>query len=179
MPGLYRSDFGNARHVNALAKRHRPYCLSRPRAGPSSLALGVKRAPLRIRGDGAPGGAAVIVKDPHLLAKMRKRLPARHPSTFQCPGSFAAVWFRFDTVVNGTAAPGRALRGPSDRGVTPNPTATPSASSWRAARIGRRAEPRHRPGAWEERSSPARGRRILLHHQTPLDDAPRLSRTKI
>ena len=33
------------------------------------------------------------------------------------------------------------------------------------------------PGAWEERSSPARGRRILLHHQTPLDDAPRLSRT--
>ena len=33
------------------------------------------------------------------------------------------------------------------------------------------------PGAWEARSSPARGRRILLHHQTPLDDAPRLSRT--
>ena len=99
MPGLYRSDFGNARHVNALAKRHRPYCLSRPRAGPSSLALGVKRAPLRIRGDGAPGGAAVIVKDPHLLAKMRKRLPARHPNIVQCPGSFAAVWFRFDTIV--------------------------------------------------------------------------------
>ena len=36
MPGLYRSDFGNARHVNALAARHRPYSLSRPRAGPSS-----------------------------------------------------------------------------------------------------------------------------------------------
>jgi hypothetical protein len=52
-------------------------------------------------------------------------------------------------------------------------TPQPSASSWRAARIGRRAEPRRRPSAWEERSSPARGRRIRLHHQTPLDDAPR------
>jgi hypothetical protein len=30
MRGLYRSDFGNARYVNALAKRHRPYSLSRP-----------------------------------------------------------------------------------------------------------------------------------------------------
>ena len=53
----------------------------------------------------------------------------------------------------------------------------PSASSWQAARIGHRAEPRRRPSAWEERSSPARGRRILLHHQTPHDDAPRSSRT--
>jgi hypothetical protein len=54
----------------------------------------------------------------------------------------------------------------------------PSASSWQAARIGHRAEPRRRPSAWEERSSPARGRRIRLHHQTPHDDAPRSSRTQ-
>src|SRR5262245_14153125 len=68
--------------------RHRPYSLSRPRAGRSSLGL----LPLRMRGDGAPGGAAVVRQCPDLLAKMRKRLPARHPDIFQCPGSFAVVF---------------------------------------------------------------------------------------
>ena len=107
------------------------------------------------------------------------------------------------TVVNGMPAPGRAFRAPSRSGVsrsevaasphrdcrhylTASParhcgqasTAAPSASSWRAAHIGHQAEPRRRPSAWEERSSPARGRRIRLHHQTPHDDAPRSSRTQ-
>ena len=93
-------------------------------------------------------------------------------------------------VVNGIAAPGRAFRlrrliGGSPTDVASAPTGmaffsvgalrqtraslngSPSASSWQAARIGHRAEPRRRPSAWEERSSPARGRRIRLHHQTP------------
>ena len=107
------------------------------------------------------------------------------------------------TVVNGMPAPGRAFRAAvliggfprSEAAASPHrdcrhyltasparncgqaSTAAPSASSWRAARIGHQAEPRRRPSAWEERSSPARGRRIRLHHQTPHDDAPRSSRT--
>ena len=106
------------------------------------------------------------------------------------------------SVVNGISAPGRAFRFGAAQALPVVPAVrmatlwaaidrqelirqafgkalptTPSASSWQAAHIGHRAEPRRRPSAWEERSSPARGRRILLHHQTPHDDAPRLSRT--
>ena len=149
------------------------------------------------------GALPSSVQDPHLLAEMRKRLPARHPNISQCPGSFAAVFFRFahSRKRNACAGPRFPGRRP-DRGFPPirgcreyppglpsflaaSParncgqasTAAPSASSWRAARIGHQAEPRRRPSAWEERSSPARGRRIRLHHQTPHDDAPRSSRT--
>jgi hypothetical protein len=42
--------------------RHRPYSLSRPRAGPSSCPSWMRGVPLRIRGDGAPGGTAVVVE---------------------------------------------------------------------------------------------------------------------
>jgi len=41
------------------------------------------------------GALPSSVQYPHLLAEMRKRLPARHPNISQCPGSFAAVFFRF------------------------------------------------------------------------------------
>ncbi len=51
-------------------------------------------SPLRIRGDGAPGGAAVVGSISASPCEMRKRLPARHPNIFQCPGSFADVFFR-------------------------------------------------------------------------------------
>jgi hypothetical protein len=125
-------------------------------------------------------------------------------TSLKCPGSFAAVFFRFahSRKRNACAGPRFPGRRP-DRGFPPirgcreyppglpsflaaSParncgqasTAAPSASSWRAARIGHQAEPRRRPSAWEERSSPARGRRIRLHHQTPHDDAPRSSRTQ-
>jgi len=47
----------------------------------------------------------------------------------------------------------------------------PSASSWRAALIGRQTGSRCRTGTCLRGTQ--RGRRILLHHQTPLDDAPR------
>jgi len=149
------------------------------------------------------GALPSSVQDPHLLAEMRKRLPARHPNISQCPGSFAAVFFRFAlsrkrNACAGPRFPGRRLdRGFPDPRLPSRPhrdcrhyltasparncgqasTAAPSASSWRAAHIGHQAEPRRRPSAWEERSSPARGRRIRLHHQTPHDDAPRSSRT--
>ena len=123
-------------------------------------------------------------------------------TSLKCPGSFAVVFFRFAhsrkrNCCAGPRFPGTVLIGGSRSEVafasppglpsflTASParncgqasTAAPSASSWRAAHIGHQAEPRRRPSAWEERSSPARGRRIRLHHQTPHDDAPRLSRT--
>ena len=148
------------------------------------------------------GALPSSVQDPHLLAEMRKRLPARHPNISQCPGSFAAVFFRFAhsrkrNACAGPRFPDRRLDRISRSEVASSPhrdcrhyltasparncgqasTAAPSASSWRAAHIGHQAEPRRRPSAWEERSSPARGRRIRLHHQTPHDDAPRSSRT--
>ena len=53
------------------------------------------------------------------------------------------------------SASGRAFRDRPDDGRPP------SASSWRAARIGRQAEPRRRPGAWPARH--ARGRRPAPH----------------
>jgi hypothetical protein len=53
------------------------------------------------------------------------------------------------------SASGRAFRDRPDGGRPP------SASSWRAARIGRQAEPRRRPGAWPARH--ARGRRPAPH----------------
>jgi len=124
-------------------------------------------------------------------------------TSLKCPGSFAAVFFRFALSRKRNACAGPRFPGTVSIGgfprsevaasphrdcrhyLTASParncgqasTAAPSASSWRAAHIGHQAEPRRRPSAWEERSSPARGRRIRLHHQTPHDDAPRSSRT--
>jgi len=161
------------------------------------------RSPSGYEGMARQGALPSSVQYPHLLAEMRKRLPARHPNISQCPGSFAAVFFRFAhsrkrNACAGPRFPGTVLIGGFPRSevaasphrdcrhyLTASParncgqasTAAPSASSWRAAHIGHQAEPRRRPSAWEERSSPARGRRIRLHHQTPHDDAPRSSRT--
>ena len=176
-------------------KRHRPYSLSRPRAGLSSL------SPPDTRGWRARGRCR---RRFNIRISLRKCGSASRRATRTSlnarahlrPSSSASP-----TVVNGMPAPGRAFRAPSRsdfpiRGCREYPpglpsflaasparncgqasTAAPSASSWRAAHIGHQAEPRRRPSAWEERSSPARGRRIRLHHQTPHDDAPRSSRT--
>ena len=197
---LNRSDIRfTFQTANSGDERHRPYSLSRPRAGPSSLRLS---SPPDARGWRARGRCRRRFKIRISLRKCgsasrratRTSLNARahlRPSSSASP-----------TVVNGMPAPGRAFRAPSRSGVsrsevassphrdcrhylTASParncgqasTAAPSASSWRAAHIGHQAEPRRRPSAWEERSSPARGRRIRLHHQTPHDDAPRSSRT--
>jgi hypothetical protein len=144
--------------------------------GPGQARLPFVSVPLRMRGDGAPGGAAVVRQCPHLLAKMRKRLPARHPDRFSLSGLICGrLHSASPTVVNGTCCaglrfPGRRLRA-GRNGHTPQP-----APGWRLVVAAGRGTARG-PGAWEARSSPARGRRILLHHQTPLDDAPRLSRT--
>ena len=82
---------------------------------PSSL------VPSGYEGMARQGALPSSVQDPHLLAEMRKRLPARHPNISQCPGSFAAVFFRFAhsrkrNACAGPRFPGRRL----DRGF-PDP----------------------------------------------------------
>jgi len=185
------------RRQPAKPKRHRPYSLSRPRAGLSSF------SPPDTRGWRARGRCRRRFKIRISLRKCGSASRRATRTSLKCPGSFAAVFFRFAlsrkrNACAGPRFPGRRLdRGFPDPRLPSRPhrdcrhyltasparncgqasTAAPSASSWRAAHIGHQAEPRRRPSAWEERSSPARGRRIRLHHQTPHDDAPRSSRT--
>src|SRR5262249_14163694 len=106
--------------VASPGKRHHPYSLSRPRVGPSFFSL---LHPSTYEGDGAPGGATIVLccRTP---SREHGRLPARHHGVL-------------------LTAPGRAFRWPlpfSGNGHA-------SASSWQAAPIGHRAEPRRRPGA--------------------------------
>jgi len=180
-------------------KRHRPYSLSRPRAGPSSLRLS---SPPDARGWRARGRCRRRFKIRISLRKCGSASRRATRTSLKCPGSFAAVFFRFAlsrkrNACAGPRFPDRRLDRISRSEVASSPhrdcrhyltasparncgqasTAAPSASSWRAAHIGHQAEPRRRPSAWEERSSPARGRRIRPHHQTPHDDAPRSRRT--
>ena len=78
-------------------------CPGRRPVFPSSL-------PLRTRGDGAPGGAAVVVKYPHSPSGMRKRLPARHPNrSLTARAHLRTVFFRF-ALSRKRTAPGRAFR---------------------------------------------------------------------
>ena len=74
------------------------------------------------------------------------------------PGLFAGVLL---------TAPGRAFRWPFQ--LAKRTIRQPS--SWRAALVGHQTGSRCRPGACL-RGTPA-GAASLLHHQTPLDDAPR------
>jgi hypothetical protein len=131
--------------------RHHPYCLARPRVGPSSLCL-----PSKMRGMARQGAQPLFFVCPHSLSEIRGAARRATQTSLRSPGLFAASSFLRRAALF-VAAPNRGgLRQPS---------------SWRAAPIGRQAEPRRRPGACFARH--ARGRRILLHHQTPLDDAPR------
>ena len=66
------------------------------------------------------GALPSSVQDPHLLAEMRKRLPARHPNMFNARAHLRPSSSASPTVVNGTAAPGRAFRAPSRSGF-PDP----------------------------------------------------------
>src|SRR6188508_278421 len=50
---------------------------------------------LRMRGDGAPGGAAVVGSRSASPCGNAEAPPGAPPEHVQCPGSFAAVFFRF------------------------------------------------------------------------------------
>ena len=56
------------------------------------------------------GALPSSVQDPHLLAEMRKRLPARHPNMFNVRAHLRPSSSASPTVVNGMPAPGRAFR---------------------------------------------------------------------
>ena len=51
--------------------------------------------PLRMRGDGAPGGAAVVGSISASPCGDAEAPPGAPPEHLQCPGSFAVVFFRF------------------------------------------------------------------------------------
>ena len=103
-------------------------------------------SPLKDEGDGAPRGATIVLCVPAFPLGNTGRRSARHPDKLAQSGLICGVFL---------PAPGRAFRGRPKQGRPP------SASSWRAAPIGRQAEPRRRPGACFARH--ARGRRIRPH----------------
>ena len=112
------------------------------------------------RGWRARGRCRRRFKYPHLLAEMRKRLPARHPNIFQCPGSFAAVFFRFAhsrkrNCCAGPRFPGTVLIGVSrsEAAVASSP-GLPSFLMASPARTAGRPQRPHR--------QPAPGRRLVL-----------------
>ena len=154
-----------------------------------------------MRGDGAPGGAAVvgsISASPCEDAEAPPGAPPEH--LLDARAHLRSSSSASPTVVNGIPAPGRAFRfracracrsvlpsaGPLwvavERQMAFRQTAGRLTSVSQLLAGGSYWPPGGAPAppeCWEERSSPARGRRILLHHQTPLDDAPRSSRTPV
>ena len=157
-------DAGERAHLNArfsdslcqtAAKRHHPYSLIEAPGRPVVLLFFSPLA--NSEGDGAPSGAAFVCQCPRSLSGSRERLSARHPDKAR------AVWAYFAGVF--LTAPGalfvdqRTL--PAIRQPAPGRRLLLAAGrSPGAARV--RAVRQH-----------TRGRRIRLHHQTPLDDAPR------
>ena len=135
------------------AKQHRPYYLSRPRVGPSSFS---SFSPRQSEGDGAPSGATIVIVCPRPLARPRGAARRATQTSLRSPGLFAGVFL---------TAPGRAFRGRPKHGRPPSAKLLAGSPYWPP---GGAPAP---PGCVLARH--ARGRRILLHHQTPLDDAPR------
>jgi len=77
--------------------RHHPYCLARPRVGPSSRCL-----PSNDEGDGAPRGATIVIVCPQSLSEPRGAARRATRTSLRSPGLFAGVFL---------TAPGRAFRG--------------------------------------------------------------------
>ena len=121
------------------AKRHHPYCLARPRVGPSSRCL-----PSKMRGMARQVAQPLFFVCPHSLSEIRG---AARRAIRTCAVGYSASFLRRRAALFVAARETRdGLRQPS---------------SWRAAPIGRQAEPRRRPGACL--AGHARGRRIRSH----------------
>jgi hypothetical protein len=123
--------------------RHHPYCLARAPGRPV-----FPLSPLKDEGDGAPGGATIVRCMPASPLGNTGRLPARHPDKL----AHVRIYLRASSLRR-RAALFVAARETREGLRQP--------SSWRAARIGRQAEPRRRPGACL--AGHARGRRIRSH----------------
>ena len=131
---LFKQPISNSQFQSANFKqpikppmRHHPYCLARPRVGPSSHCL-----PSKMRGMARQGAQPLFFVCPHSLSEIRGAARRATQTSLRSPGLFAGVFL---------PAPGRAFRG------RPNMDDLRQPSSWRAARIGHQAEPRRRPGA--------------------------------
>jgi len=126
---------------------------------PYSLRRRVRRSPLpfprTMRGDGAPGGATIVFVD-RVPSRERGRLPARHPDKLAQSG-----------LICGRSPYGA---GPRFAKAVRLMDGRRQPSSWQAARIGRRAEPRRRPSACLASGTPA-GAASCSITKTPLDDA--------
>jgi len=139
-----RLRFGAASQRSAARILYR----RRVRRSPPSL-------PPQMRGDGAPGGATIVFLTAFPLENAGASRRATQTS-LRSLGLFAGVLL---------TAPGRAFRRPSDL-----VDGRRQPSSWQAARIGRRAEPRRRPSACLASGTPA-GAASCSITKTPLDDA--------
>ena len=113
-------------------------------------------SPRQSEGDGAPSGATIVIVCPRSLARPRGAARRATQTSLRSPGLFAGVFL---------TAPGRAFRGRPKHGRPPSAKLLAGSPYWPP---GGAPAP---PGCVLARH--ARGRRILLHHQTPLDDAPR------
>ena len=108
------------------------------------------------------GALPSSVQDPHLLAEMRKRLPARHPNIFEMPGLICGRLLPLrPQVVNGMPAPGRAFRAAVLIGGFPRSevafASPPGLPSFLAASPARRSGKPQRP-----HRQPAPGGRLIL-----------------
>jgi len=91
--------------------RHHPYCLARPRVGPSSRCL-----PSKMRGMARQGAQPLFFVCPHSLSEIRGAAWRAHPDSLRRPGLFAASSFR-RRVALFVAAPNRdGLRQPAPGG---------------------------------------------------------------
>ena len=105
-------------------------------------------SPLKDEGDGAPRGATIVLDVPAFPLGNTGRRSARHPDKL----AHVRIYLRASSLRR-RAALFVAARETRDGLRQP--------SSWRAAPIGRQAEPRRRPGACL--AGHARGRRIRSH----------------
>ena len=93
--------------------RHHPYCLARPRVGPSSRCL-----PSNDEGDGAPRGATIVFCMPAFPLGNAGRRSARHPDRLahvriylRRLSSCAGPRFSWPPVTHGTASVSQLLAG--------------------------------------------------------------------
>ena len=71
--------------ANQTAMRHHPYCLARPRVGPSSRCL-----PSKMRGMARQGAQPLFLMCPHSLSEIRGAARRATRTSLRSPGLFAA-----------------------------------------------------------------------------------------
>jgi hypothetical protein len=88
--------------------RHHPYCLARPRVGPSPFTSSLP--PHKCEGDGAPSDATIVLSVPVFPLENTGRLSARHRGVFLTAPGRAFRWpFMSETAIRQPAPGGRLL----------------------------------------------------------------------